>query len=124
MKKLFLVCLMMLAGSAWAEWTKIAVNRSSTFYIDLKTMRKDGDKRKVWIIQDLKARSERGILSIRAREEFDCTNDTRRSLSLTSHSEPMAEGETLSSTTFSTDSWKDIPPDSNSLIILEFVCAQ
>jgi len=34
MKKLFLVCLMMLAGSAWAEWVMYSESEQATFYFD------------------------------------------------------------------------------------------
>ena len=51
MKKLFIVCLMMLAGSAWAEWVVYtnSENKEATHYFDPATIRKDGNMRRVWL---------------------------------------------------------------------------
>ena len=74
MKKLFLVVLMMLACSAWAEWVMFtkAKNEEVTHYFDPATIRKDGNMRRVWRVQELKQRTADGEKSRRMRIEYDC----------------------------------------------------
>ena len=54
--RVVLVALLMLATiPAWAEWLKVEENDIGTvFYLDPATIRKDGDLRRVWGLQDLK----------------------------------------------------------------------
>jgi len=42
MKKLFLIGLMMLAGSAWAEWEYIAESELASLWVDPSTIKKMG----------------------------------------------------------------------------------
>lgn len=126
MKKLLTTLLvsLVLSGSAWAEWVKVANNDFADYYIDPATIRKDGNLRKVWQIQNLKQRDkEGGRLSSRSRWEFDCKQERSRPLSFSTHSEAMASGTTLMSHSAS-DQWDDIPPESISEAVLKIVCAK
>ena len=123
MKKLFLVCLMMLAGSAWAEWVMYADSDSATSYYDPATIRKDGNMRRVWELQDLRTRSNSGVMSRRMRREYDCKQEHFRYLALSSHSESMAGGEVL--VTLSEDkNWEGIAPGTVGEAIFKIVCAK
>lgn len=115
--------LALVAAPVWAEWVKVAVTEdgSVAYYIDPASLRKEGNFRKVWQIADLKQRED-GEMSTRSRDEYDCKEERRRILSLSSYSEPMAGGETL----WSKDGvreWRAIPPGSVSAGILKIVCA-
>ena len=124
-KKAVLLALMLVTGSAWAEWVNVGGSNMFNSYIDPATIRKDGNLRKVWSIQDLKQRYKNGEMSRRAKEEYDCQGERSRLLSLSFHSEPMAGGTTLSSNNFENpDHWTQIPPDSAGEIILKIVCAK
>ena len=123
MKKLFLVSLMMLAGSAWAEWVLYSETDTSTFYYDPATIRKDGNMRRVWELSDLRKRHKDGEISRRYRAEYDCKNERTRILSFSLHSEPMAGGEVLKN--FGEDKeWREIPPGTVVNTILKIVCAK
>ncbi|MFZ9296696.1 MAG: surface-adhesin E family protein [Hylemonella sp.] len=117
-----LLTLLLSSGGAWAQWFKVAETSDVVFYIDIETVQKEGDRRRVWTIQDLKEMYSDGELSMRAREEFDCKEDRSRLLSLTTHSGPMATGTTLWKTSDPRE-WNDIPPDTPARIILKIICS-
>jgi hypothetical protein len=125
MKKLLLTLLtaLMLTGAAWAEWEKIAENDFAEYYIDRATIRKDGNLRRVWRLQDLKQRDKDGVLSRRFRAEYDCKQERDRILSFITHSEPMADGTILKLASMNNE-WSDIPPNSIAEDVLKIVCAK
>jgi hypothetical protein len=123
MKKLFLVCLMMLAGSAWAKWLMYFEDKTITYYYDPATIRKDGNMRLVWRVQELKQRTADGEKSRRMRIEYDCKEERYKILSASTHSEPMAEGKALYAENRD-NIWKVIPPASASEAMFKIVCAK
>ena len=123
MKKLFLVSLMMLAGSAWAEWVMYSKNEEATFYFDPATIRKDGNMRRVWELQDLSKRHKEGEISRRLRAEYNCKQERVRFLAASAHSEPMAGGKTLYSSG-EENNWRAIAPGTIAETILKIVCAK
>ena len=123
MKKLFLVSLMMLAGSAWAEWVMYEKSDSGTFYYDPASIRKDGHIRRVWTLQSYSTPGDKGTMSSRVRTEYDCKEERFTNLYLSNHSEPMAGGEVLISGSPDTK-WNYIPPGSIAETLLKIVCAK
>ena len=124
MKKLFFVCLMMLAGSAWAEWVVYSKDEEDgTFYLDPATIRKDGNMRRVWRVQELKQRTADGEKSRRMRIEYDCKEERYRILSASVHSEPMAGGTVLTQEGEAND-WTAIPPNTTGERVFNLVCAK
>lgn len=106
-----------------AKWVKVAESDKSIRYIDPASIRKDGNLRKVWVIHDPKQRNEDGVMSRRGLEEYDCKEERRRTLSLSTHSDPMAGGLTL----WSNDdpgTWSATQPGSISESVLKIVCAK
>ena len=124
MKKLFLVCLMMLAGSAWAEWVFNHGTNRTNFYHDPATIRKEGNMRRVWELQDFKERRKGGEMSFRLRSEYDCKQERHRFLYLSGHDEPMAGGTVLSSDDADQPQWESIAPGTNAEFMLNIVCAK
>jgi len=122
-KTLLLSLLLLATGSAWAGWEGVSTSASSHLYIDRATLRKDGNLRRMWSLQDLKQRDEGGVMSFRARYEYDCKNERNRILSMSTHSEPMAGGKTLFIGGEHVK-WSEIPPGSAIGIALEIACAQ
>ena len=123
MKKLFLVSLMMLAGSAWAEWVMYSQRESVTYYYDSATIRKDGNMRRVWVLYDLRERYKEAEMSYRTQYEFDCKQERVRFLAASAHSEPMAGGKTLYSSG-EENNWRAIAPGTIAETILKIVCAK
>ncbi len=118
-----LIALLFVSGSASAQWVKVDWTNDMSVYIDPTTIRKDGNLRKVWQLQDLKERDKDGELSRRFRSEYDCKNERRRLLSFSTHSEPMANGMSLYQSTADSTQWNDIPPRSVAETVLKIVCA-
>jgi hypothetical protein len=122
MKKLFLVFLMLLAGAAWAEWVVYNQSESSTHYFDPATIRKDGNMRRVWTIQNFEQRGTDGQMSNRAQFEYDCKEERYRFLDISQHSEPMAGGKVLTME-IGSGLWRGIAPGTISASMLDIVCA-
>lgn len=123
MKKLFLVVLLMLCGSAWAEWVFVAETDEDFFYIDPATIRKDGNMRRVWRLTSFKQPSKDGTLSHRDRSEFDCTQERYRILELSAHSEPMAGGK-VTAIEKGDGLWDEIAPGTPVEEMLNLLCAK
>ena len=123
MKKLYLVCLMMLTGSAWAEWRLVSSNKDGDIYLHYVTIRKDGNMRKSWSLQNLTIRGKSGESSRRIRVEHDCKNERYRMMSISLHSQPMAGGDILFNESFSDPEWENIAPYTSMASILKIVCS-
>jgi len=123
-KKIILSVLMAaMSTGAMAEWVGYAESKTTAFYLDPATIRKDDNFRKVWSVQDLKQRHKNGEMSLRLLQEFDCKEDRFRILSYSKHSGPMVSGEILGSQS-SPSKWEYIPPETISNTLLEIVCRQ
>jgi len=116
---------MLVANPAWAEWIKVVENQKIgiSFYLNLATIRKDGNSRKIWEIQDLQQPNKKGYMSLMQRLEYDCKEERFRTLFISSHTGSMGTGEILLSGSI-TGEWVDISPDSYSEIVLKMVCAK
>jgi hypothetical protein len=123
--KLLLAFLLLVTGLAWAERVEVASDVSGyTYYIDPATIRKDGNLRKVWEFHEREQPKQDGEMSRRVRNEYDCKNERRNLLFASTHSAPMAAGETLFRYDGSTQEWGQIPPETVAEEILKLVCAQ
>ncbi len=121
-KTLLLPLLLLVTGSAWAGWEKIST--TADLYIDPATIRKDGNLRKMWSIRDFKQRDKEGAMSIRTRIEYDCKDERRKILTISTHTEPMAGGTTIESYGEDPKGWVEIPPGSTDEIMLKIACAK
>ena len=123
MKKLCLVGLMMLAGSAWAEWVVYQKSEKVTQYYEPATILKDGNMRQVWQLQNLSRSLQNGATSFRMLREYDCNKARWRSLAIYTHTEPMAGGTVLE-TAGEDSNWNGIRPDTIAEVLLDLVCVQ
>jgi len=123
MKKLFLVCLMMLAGSAWAEWVMFSKDEEATHYFDPATIRKEENMGRVWQLTDMRKMRINGTMSHRARYEYDCKRERFRYLGISSHPEPMAGGKPLIVDGEDND-WFPIAPGTIAEVMLKIVCSK
>jgi len=123
MRLVLTLLLTLAAAPAWAEWVKVGENDHAFYYIDPATIRKNGDLRRVWEITDLKQRSKYGVMSRRVLNEYDCKEERQRILSLSTHSDPMANGRTISSDSEPSE-WDYAPPNTSVQTILRIVCAK
>jgi Surface-adhesin protein E len=117
------IFLMLATTPAWADWVKIVRTDVAAHYIDPATVRKDGDLRRVWTMQDMVQTSPDGVMSIRALQEYDCAEQRMRYLSVTAHSGPMAGGRILATHVLH-DEWSDRPPGTKASAIEKLVCGR
>jgi hypothetical protein len=123
--KYLLALLLLFASPAWADWTLVTDNDNGTkFYIDYSTIRKDGNLRKVWEVTDFKnPETFNGLvyLSVRARAEYDCKEERKRTLTTTAHSGLRTQGSIVWRDELPSN-WNDAPPRSAMLEMLQRVC--
>ncbi|MBK9520503.1 MAG: hypothetical protein IPO13_02585 [Rhodocyclaceae bacterium] len=123
MKKILLVYLLIASNLAFADWIKLSDNDDATVYIDLTTLRKDGNLRTVWQLHDEMKASNDGTLSSRILWEYDCNGERVRMLSASGYSGPKATGKKLY-TFYKTTEWRDIAPETMGQNGLKAVCTK
>jgi hypothetical protein len=109
------------AAPVWADWMKVEESDKGVRYLDPATIQKNGSFRRLWELQDLRARHPDGESSRRLLWEFDCEGNRFRGLSISTHRGPMATGETILSNSTAAD-WSDVPPGSAIEATLRFAC--
>jgi len=125
MRKYLIALLMLISCSAWADWVYISESSNGgKFYIDPETIRKDGNMRKVWELQNYSSKDKYGVSSLKTRYEYDCKKERYQSLTISLHSETMARGTTIQVKTFPDGDWTDIAPNTIVDTILQIVCAR
>lgn len=85
----------LVAAPALADWVAVSESDELVAYIEPSSIRSNGNLRMVWQLQDLKQRTEHGVMSRRMLVEYDCKDERFRILAIATHSEPMAGGKTL-----------------------------
>jgi hypothetical protein len=104
MKKLLLAILLtLISTNAMAEWVLIAMGENANLYADIKSKRKLGNKVKVWNLYDFKAPETlngKQALSMVIFNEYDCINETYKTLSSSFYSGNMQQGASIGSKTF------------------------
>ncbi len=129
MKKLLLTLMLSIVSSnAMAEWvyvteTKKEEEKADGFiaYADPASIRKTGNRVKMWVMYDYYRVRKLGIISARHKEEFDCEKKQMRQLFLSAHSVHMTDGETVFIRNVR-DDWELVPPDSVGGAVLAFAC--
>ena len=128
MKKLYLVCLMMLAGSAWAEWTLFFTGSETGTrdYIDYQTIKKNGNLRQFWHIKENESKDfSRYGQSTRIKSTIDCSKEMIQYLYISFHKELMGGGQIIAQFDYSNDNvWQSIPPQTVSAALFNIVCAK
>jgi hypothetical protein len=124
MKYLFSL-LILISTSAWAEWTYVTSSASGDErFLNMQTIRKEGNIRKVWQLVNYSKPNEYGWNSQRGRIEIDCKNETVQLLSSNVFKEKFAGGNSVFETKKSdTDIPRDIAPNTVMWAIMEKVCS-
>jgi hypothetical protein len=108
--------------SEWAEWVYVTEGLRHQVFIDTATIKRTGDNRRVWELKNLNE-AFKGGMSFRALAIYDCKNEKKKTLTLSIHLEPMAQGETLDSINNENSEWEYIAPRTVDSEVLHFVCA-
>ena len=127
MKKLLIILLLaVLSTSAMAEWVPISDNDIATNYVDPATIRKAGNKVKMWVMDNYKTMQGDGEykhLSSKSQFEYDCQNETFTSVANLTHSGNMGSGQVVTSFSKRSDPMP-VPPGSIGEFIWKKVCGK
>ena len=128
-KVILMMLLTVMSSSAMAEWVFVAETEKEiegaealTVYADPDTIRKTGNRVKMWSLLDYNmAEEELGTISVRQKEEYDCKEKQLRALFQSFHTGHMADGETVLIKNERGD-WEPVLPDSAAEAVFEFAC--
>lgn len=127
MKKILMILVAVLISSgASAEWSRVTGSGSVDTYIDLSTVRRDGDKVKLWTMRNYKTpqdpQEEDKHLSTKEQHELDCKEEQRRPLFLTAYSGEKGTGKVVYNINDSNNKWGAIAPGTVGRGLLEVGC--
>lgn len=105
-KVILMVALMVVSGSAMAEWVERSQSASAIFYYDPTSIAKDGEFITMSTLIDMKNRS----LSMKSRFEYDCKKRMSRGLELYTYNAHMGVGNSDGADSHDTGEWKDAHP--------------
>jgi hypothetical protein len=125
MKKLIIIAFLIASCTAGSPWTKVPLLGDEHYYIDLTTILKNGNLRKVWELSDLKKPNEDGAKSERIRMEYDCYGERGKVLAIEHYSENMGKGKvirTINCVENKTCWWDNISPNTVGAVKLDHIC--
>ena len=124
-KHCLLAFVMLIAPPAWADWEFVSKGESGNeFFIDYQTIRKDGNRIKVWQLTNFATPLRpKGleIYSFLSRYEIDCKQEQTRVLTIRAYPRPNANG-TLVLAEDVVGNWYDIAPKTVEWEINHSVC--
>jgi len=116
MHKIILVILLaIVSSSAMAEWVRIGTTNKSTVYADPTTIRKSGNKVKMWVLYDfnsVKGVSGEKYLSSKTQAGYDCMEEQEKILYYSWHSKNMGRGDVFWSKNKPNLDWTPVIPGS------------
>jgi len=125
MKKLLLILMLaVVSSSAMAEWVEVGVNDDgATVYANPDTIRKSGNKVKMWVLWDYFTAQEvvsKPYMSARIQNEYNCKEETIRQIFATSFSDNMAGGHTIGRQ--GGKKWEPVAPRTIGETLWKFAC--
>ena len=109
--RLLPILLMVVCCSASAEWLLFSkADNGDKNYVDLSKMQTNKHLVRILSLVNFSQADSDGLFSKQIHEEFDCSKERVRALSLSGHSEPFARGRVLHSHNTPGD-WTRIPPE-------------
>lgn len=140
MKKLLVLLLLMVSTNVFAEWTRVGDTEGFIEYVDFGTIKRKGNKVKMWSMLDYKtvhkisgvssllpSLSRSGVssfLSSLDRDEYDCEEETIRMLDTYLYSGNMKTGEIVYSSSNIKIEAQSIIPGSVDVTFKEIACAK
>ena len=124
--RLLLACAGMAVGSptVWAmNWSKLVETQTMTFYVNRNAIEREGDIRRVWEMQDLKAADPEGVMSRRYLNEYDCKEKMHRIGQMTSFAGPKLTGKPLFEVA-EWGYWRKVPPDGVFVVSYVMLCVK
>jgi len=126
MKRLLLTLMLaVVSSSAMAKWVKVDEDKLVTAYADPNTIRKSGNKVKMWALWDYSTAQEGGskpYMSVRIQNEYNCKEETIRQIFATTFSGNMAGGHTINMQ--GGKKWEPVAPRTIGETLWKFVCGK
>ena len=126
-KVILMLLLAVVSSNAIAEWVEVDTSRrvGLTAYADPDTIRKTGNRVKMWVLVDYKKDEEEfGVLSARLKEEYDCKEKKQRILFMAFYSGHMGKDETVGILSEPEGSWQQPLVGGLAEALLEFACGK
>lgn len=123
MRSLLLACLVLYCGTCAAEWQFVGSNERADYYIEIQSIRKDGDRRQVLEMLDLKVADRLGNRSYLALYEYECPTARARILRTACFDGPMGGGHKTAECLTPGD-WSQPGAESATLVKLQLVCGR
>lgn len=102
--------------NAIAEWTWLNGNDAYDSYLNIESIRRTGNKVKVWDLDNFKSiqtqANGKQFLSEITQIEYDCIEETKKLLAIVDYAGVMGSGEVTNTMTFSDNDNKPIIPNS------------
>ena len=124
-KVVLMMLLAVVSSSAMAEWVKVSEDKLVTAYADPTTIRKLGDKVKMWVMWDhltAKVVNSKPHMSTRVQKEFNCKEETTRQIYATTFSGNMLEGNKID--TQGGRDWEPVAPRTHDEALWKFACGK
>jgi hypothetical protein len=126
MKKFLFLVALLAPAIAQAEWVKLTSASAGevTIYVDPATIKRDGNVAEFSTLVDyatVRTLSGEPFQSATVQNEIDCAGKKIRTLAVSSHSEAMAGGHVVSTST-GYEPWTRIAPKTIVFAAFEFVC--
>jgi len=113
-KAILMMLLAVVSSSAMAKWTAVNEDKESIQYVDLATIRKSGNKVKMWGLRDYKSVQEFAgdkFLSSKIQWEYECKEEQLRQLFFQPFSEYGGRGQPITWHN-KPGEWKPVMPQS------------
>ncbi len=98
-KAILMMLLAVMSSSAVAGLVEFGDTEDSNVYADPSTIHREGNRVKMWILEDYTTPKMDEILgpfiSVKRQDELDCKEEQSRTLYISFHSENMGEGEVV-----------------------------
>ncbi len=127
MKKLLLILMLIVSTSAMAEWVAIATADGIISYANPATIRKSGNKVKMWSLIDFNSVQEDAgdkFLSSKSQNEYDCKEERIRTLYFSWHSENMGGGDVVYIDRKPDKNWDPVMPESTGENLWKIACGK
>ena len=129
MTKMLMMLMLLVSTNVLAvDWVKTGGTDDFDKYLNPQSIRRDGNKVKVWTLKDYKSGQVLGDNKTRffsdvLRYEYDCFEDTNRLIDLYSYSGKMGQGDIVLSIPNVTIPAGSVIPGSIGAATLKLVCA-
>ncbi len=126
-KAILMILLAVVSSSAMAEWVKVGVStdKNTTIYADPSTIRKLGDKVKMWVMWDHLTAQEgdsKPHMSTRVQKEFNCKEETTRQIYASAFTDNMGRGDLINNE--GGREWEPVAPRTHDEALWKFACGK